>query len=437
MIELPHKLKRRPYQLPVYEAREQGISIFDLCWHRRSGKDLNAISFTQIELVQEVGLYWHMLPKYTQARKAIWHGMDNEGIPYIDRFHPDLIAKKNEQEMKIHFKNGSIWQLVGADNVDSLVGSNPKGIVFSEWPLMNPRTYQFLRPILAVNKGWAMFIYTPRGKNHAYRFHQQAQNDPEMFSQTLTIDDTGILTRADIEREKRLDPDLTEDLVQQEFYCNFEASIPGAYYSDQVKLAREQKRIGKVDYDPDLLVHTAWDLGYDDATAIIFFQLLGREIRIIDYAEHNGESILFYSSLLEQKKYRYGTHYLPHDAAAKELGSGKSIEEQLQEAGVNGTEIVTMVPVDHGIQSVRRLFNRFYFDAERCEHLIDCLTQYHKELDEDRSTPGHPFYRSKPEHDWASHGADALRYLAVGFSEEYLSDDDGTPTNDFSGGALG
>lgn len=223
-VALPYKHSIRSYQDPFWDAMEEGYKRACLIWHRRSGKDLSALNYTVTMMMSRVGIYYHCLPEYNQARKVIWDGMDNEGRRFLDAFPPELIASKNNHEMKIQMNNGSIWQLIGADSYDKVVGANPVGIVLSEWAISDryPQAWDYFRPMLLANNGWAVFCYTPRGRNHGFDLFQMALGNPEWFCQVLTVDDTGVVSREEIERERKAG--YSNDMIAQEYYCSFVAS---------------------------------------------------------------------------------------------------------------------------------------------------------------------------------------------------------------------
>lgn len=217
-ITLPHKWKPRPYQLRFLRAWDNGIKRFILVWHRRSGKDKTVFPQIPKKMFQRVGLYLYFLPKYTQAKKVIWNGADKDGFRLLGHIPEEIVKNKNETEMKIELVNGSILQMVGADNIDSLMGSNPLGVIFSEYSLMKSDVWNFIRPILVENDGWAGFIFTPRGMNHAWKLLQQAKESAEWFWEVLTADDTGIISKEKLEEEKRQMP---IDFFMQEYFCKF------------------------------------------------------------------------------------------------------------------------------------------------------------------------------------------------------------------------
>ncbi|MBA4098471.1 MAG: hypothetical protein C0484_17125 [Rhodospirillum sp.] len=264
--------------------------------------------------MQRVGNYWHMLPEASQARKAVWDAINSHtGLRRIDEAFPASIRLgQREEDMKIILANGSTWQLVGSDRFDSLVGAPPIGLVFSEYSLTNPAAWDHLRPILAENGGWAIFMLTPRGRNHAWNLYDVAKSQPTWFAEQLTVDDTKAIA-ADVVAAERASG-MSEDLVAQEYYCSFDAALPGAYYGKLLQNADTDRRIGRVPWAPDAVVHTAWDLGIGDSTAIWFAQTVGQETRLIDYYESFGVGLDHYAKILREKPYVYGEHILPHDA---------------------------------------------------------------------------------------------------------------------------
>lgn len=432
-IEIPNGWEPRGYQRRAWGALESGIKRAAIVWHRRAGKDSMSVNWTAASAFDRIGTYWHMAPTHRQVRKIVWDGIDKAGRRIIDQaFPPAVRARKNDQEMKVELVNGSIWQCVGSDNFDSLVGANPVGVVFSEWSLADPRAWDFVRPILAENGGWALFIYTPRGRNHGARLLDMARAEPDSwFAQVLTVEDTGAVPMEVIEQERR---ELTrqygeedaDKLIRQEWFCSFDAAIRGAYYADWMDKADRDGRIGKVPHVPEEPVHTAWDLGIGDSTAIWFFQVIGSEVRVIDYIEHAGLGLADYAGKLEAKPYRYGQHYLPHDANVSELGTGRRRIDLLHDMGITGW-VLPRTSVDDGIQAARHLLPRCQFDAEKCERGVDALRSYRRDWDEKLQN-----YRDRPLHDWSSHGADAFRYLALGLQEQPPKPSDKPPLVPFT-----
>jgi phage terminase large subunit len=375
-----------------------------LVWHRRGGKDLTSVNLCCMKMFQRVGTYWHVLPTYKQGRAIVWDGMDGTGRPFLDAFPKEIVTHKNNVEMQVTIINGSKYRVVGSDNIDSLVGTNPIGVIFSEYSLQDPHAWDYIRPILAENGGWAMFIFTPRGKNHGYKLHQMAERNPRWFHSTLGVQVTKAIKPEVIEDERQ--SGMAEELIQQEYYCSFDAPLVGAYYSTQMENALREKRITKVPWDPLLPVHTIWDLGVDDHTAIGFMQEYGMEFRFIDFYSASGEGLPHYAKKLKEFPYVYGTHYAPHDIKVKELGTGKTRWQTAKELGIT-FKIVEKHEIADGIEQVRNILPRVWFDETKCEYLVEALKSYRKEYDEVLKT-----YRSTPLHDWSSHPADMFRYFA-------------------------
>ena len=411
-IQIPHNFEPRPYELDSLKALDSGIKRALLLWHRRAGKDKTAINYCAKASQQRVGSYYYFLPTYQQGRKIIWEGMDYTGFPFIGHFPKEIVASTNHTEMKLVLTNGSIFRVIGSDNIDSIVGTNPVGCVFSEYALQDPQGWDYVSPILRENGGWAIFPYTPRGKNHGYDLYQMAQSNEDWFCQKLTVEDTfkedgsRIITEHDIEAERKAGK--SEEFINQEYYCSFQSPLEGSYYGKKMDLAYDEKRICNVPYDPDLLVDTWWDLGIGDSTAIIFVQQHFNEIRVIDYFEAQGEGLPYYASVLSSKKYNYGEHIAPHDIVVKELGTGMSRMETAQKLGIP-FKVARKLPIDDGINAVRSMLGQCWFDKTKCRVLIDALRHYHKEYD-----PRIKEWKAKPFHDWSSHACDAMRTGAVG-----------------------
>lgn len=331
--------------------------------------------------------------------------MDKNGKPFLSAFPKELVASKLDQEMTLKLKNGSIYQVAGTDNIDSLVGTNPIGIVFSEYSLQDPHAFDFLRPILNENEGWAWFNFTPRGRNHGATLFDRAVKNPNWFAERLTVDDTGIIPLSAIDEDRELG--MAEEIIQQEYWCSFDAPLVGAYYSKQMTAAANEGRIGLFPYDPMLPVQTAWDLGIDDSTAIWFYQVYPDAIKIIDFYENSGEGLLHYIKELDKKPYAYGDHWAPHDIEVREMSTGRSRREFAIQHGLR-FRVCPKMDVADGIEAVRGLLPTCYFNnTEPMEMGIEAMKQYQKEWDDKRKV-----YGSRPLHDWTSHAADAFRVLA-------------------------
>ena len=417
ILRLPNNWNPRDYQLPLWKALEQGCKRAVAVWHRRSGKDDVALHWTATQAIQKPATYWHLLPQSNQARKAVWDAVDpHTGIRRIDwAFPKELRETTREQDMLIRFKNGSTWQVVGSDNYNALVGSPPFGVVYSEYMLSDPNAWSFIRPIMSENGGWALFNGTPRGRNHLYGLYELGRNEPGWFSQLLTVKDTGAMTDAQLDKERReiareRGDDEAENIINQEYFCSWDAAIPGSYYGKLIAGLEVSGRIIEVDHDPRRPVITAWDLGVGDSTAIWFCQQTQFGLKIIDYYESSGVGADHYARVLKDKPYTYDYHILPHDADDREWGNNAtSRQDVLKSLGVRPLRVLKRASVDDGINSVRVILPACYFDQRKCERGLNALRQYQKRWDEKLKT-----FSSAPLHDWTSHAADAFRYLAQG-----------------------
>lgn len=422
-IELPNNWDPRPYQLPSWRAWQNGVKRFLLIWHRRAGKDDWALNLTAVAAHQRVANYWHCLPMYEQARKAIWEAINpHTGKRRIDEAFPLELRKRTDNgSMTIELKCGSIWKVVGSDNPNSLVGAPPAGIVFSEWALANPSSWAYLAPILAENGGWAAFITTPRGRNHVKSMLDMAQDNPAWYCEVLTPNETGfpvaLVEEQRAEYHGIFGVDAGDALIDQEYWCSFEAAILGAYFGREMLNAEMDGRIAQVDYDPMLPVHTVWDLGVGDNTAIWFYQQHFSQVRLIDYYEASGYAVTHYTDMLNERGYKYGLDWLPHDARVREWtnagpeGLAKTRLQTLIELKRN-PRIVPQHSLADGINAARRLIPSVVFDKARCERGMECLRQYRRIWDDKLKV-----FRDEPLHDWASHGASAFRYLALAVGE--------------------
>jgi hypothetical protein len=404
-IEIPYNWEPRDYQLPLFQAMESGVKRAACIWHRRAGKDLAALAYTTVAAMERVGIYWHLLPTLAQGRKVIWQGQTNDGRKFLDLWPKGLVTKVRNDEMRLELANGSSWQVVGSDNYDSLVGSNPIGVVMSEYSIALPAAWDFISPILAANGGWAMFLYTPRGRNHAWDLYDMARHNPEWFDTLLTVEDTDAIDMSVIDEERASGRD--EALIQQEYYCSFEAPRQGAYYAEQMMACDNENRIGAVAYDPHVPVETWWDLGIADSTVMWFAQRVGKEIHLIDYYEASGEPLDHYVKAIQGRGYVYSDHVLPHDVKARELISGKTREEVLRKLGIKPSVVKGHLVQDR-IEATRAMLSRCWFDRDKCQKGIEALRAYRHEWDERNEV-----YKARPLHDWASHGADAFGYGAM------------------------
>jgi phage terminase large subunit len=412
-ITLPNNWKPRAYQQRLWSYLEGGGKRAVAIAHRRWGKDDLALHWSAVSAMQRPATLWHMLPQISQGRRAIWAAVNpHTGKRRIDEAFPQAIrASTNENEMFIRFKNGSTWTVTGSDAYDSLVGSPPAGIVFSEWSRANPSAWAYLAPILVENQGWALFITTPLGRNHAQAMYTMGRNDSKWFAEISTVADTNAIPFDAVEAQRKeyhaLFGEAAGDaLIEQEYYCSFDSVIPGSYYAKEMTIAEREGRITQVDVDRNLPVHSAWDLGISDSTAIWCFQVNGQELRCVDYYEASGHGAQHYCEWLNSQNYR-GVDWVPHDARVREWSTGRTRIETLRGMG-RKPRLVPDASLQDGINAARITIPKVRFDAVRCARGIDCLKSYQAEWSEELRV-----YKKTPLHDWSSHGADAFRYLSL------------------------
>jgi hypothetical protein len=404
------KLKYRPRSVfEDYHNRKERWAV--IVAHRRCGKTVACINDLIVKALIENkphAQYAYIAPYYSQAKSVAWR--------YLERFSEPVLAKSNQSELWVELINGARIRLFGADNPDSLRGNFLDGVVLDEMADMKPSLWgEIIRPLLADRLGWATFIGTPKGHNAFYDIYNEATKKPNWYTKVLRADQTNLLAQSELDDAKA---SMSDNQYEQEFLCSFEAAILGAYYGQEMRRLTDLERITSIDYDPMFPCHTAWDLGFNDSTSIWWFQVVYGEIRVLDHHSSNGQSIPYYTGLLAQKEdefgYKYGFHYLPHDARAKTLASGgKSIIEQISaKIDIKHLKIVPNLSLQDGIQATRLALSRAWFD-NRCEEGIECLRQYQREWDDDKKV-----FRDRPKHDWTSHSADAFRYLSIVWKDE-------------------
>jgi phage terminase large subunit len=409
----------RAYQLPLWDYLEGGGTDANVVAHRRWGKDDVALHWAAVAAHQRIAPYWHMLPEYAQGRKAIWRAINpHTGRRRIDEAFPkELRAQTVDDEMFIRLKCGSTWQVIGSDNYDSLVGAPPAGITASEWARANPAAWAYLAPILAENGGWWLSITTPIGRNHAKAMLDRAKADPKAFAQVSTVEETGAIAMSIVEAQREkyhavFGEDAGDALIEQEYWCSFEAAVLGSYFGKALIAAEREGRIRSVPYEPELPVHTVWDLGKGANMAIWLFQIAHDGIRIIGCLQGAHDEVI--PDLVEKLMrlpYRWGIDFVPHDAKVKELGTGKTRVETLIALKRN-PQLVPDHRVQDGINAARLLLRRCWFDLEACADGLEALRQYKAEFDDVLKV-----FKNTPLHDWTSHFADAFRYLAMAARE--------------------
>lgn len=408
----------RDYQAPLWKFLHNGGKRAIAIWPRRHGKDDLALHYTACAAHERVGTYWHLLPQQNQARKAIWDAVDpHTGQRRIDNAFPLALRETTrEQDMLIRFKSGSTWQVIGSDNYDALVGTPPIGVVFSEYALSNPQAWSLIRPILLENNGWALFITTPRGRNHAQRMLDMARASDDWFAERLVATETNVFSAEALETERQeliieRGEEDGEAIFQQEYMTSFSAGLPGAYYAKTIDKIEAAGGIGYVPHNPAKKVHTCWDLGRNDATCIWFVQKNGDAWNVIDYYANTSVGIDHYVKKLTELAYVYGEHLMPHDAENEHLVSTTgSIAATAEGLGLKGVRIVPRTAsVANDINEVRQILPLCRFDKDKCAKGLDALRAYRRIWDEKLKA-----YRDTPLHDWASDPADAFRTFAIG-----------------------
>lgn len=383
------------------------------------------------EACRVTGVYYYFFPTYAQGKKIIWDGIDSSGVPLLHYIAHYLgmeprdaarVIKFNETELQITLptirggSQGSIIQLVGTDNLDSIMGTNPIGCIYSEYALQNPQAWSFTRPILEANGGWAVFVFTPRGDNHAFKLYEEACKSDKWFVSLKTVQDTvkhdgsPIISMDQINNMRR--EGESEDVIQQEYFCSFSGAQTGSFYSNLVNDCRNGGRVRPDIYDSTLPVDTFWDIGNGDSTVVGFRQVLHNELRWIDCYSAEREGLDHYASVLAEKarihKYRYRHHYFPHDMKVREFSTNESRIAAARRMGISPCSVVAKRPLYEGIDAVRRRFQRYWFDSQKCARLLNALSYYHKKWDKHGNV-----FSDMPDHDWTSHFADMVRYEAI------------------------
>lgn len=399
--EMPYEA--RP-QFEAFHDRTQRFAI--IVAHRRAGKTvacINDLIKAALDSTLPEPRFAYLAPYYAQAKDVAWS--------YLKRFlEPVPGVQFNESELRADLPNEGRIRLYGADNYDRMRGIYLDGVILDEFADMDPRAWtEVIRPALADRKGWAVFIGTPKGQNSFFDTWQRALADPDWFTLMLKASETGLIDVAELAAAAK---EMTPDQYAQEFECSFHAAVIGAFYAKEINAAEDEKRITSVPWEPSIRVHTAWDLGVGDSTAIWFAQQVGKEVRLIDYYESSGVGLDHYVKVLLGKRYVYGDHILPHDAEVREFGTGKTRVEMMRSLGLE-PRVIPAQSIDDGINAVRMLLPRCWFDAEKTAPGVKALREYRAEWDEK-----HKVLKNRPLHNWASHPSDAFRYLAQGLRED-------------------
>lgn len=407
VIDLGYRA-RKPFR--AFHARKQRWAC--IVAHRRAGKTVACV----MDLIDAAlrsskpnPRFAYVAPFYAQAKDVAWQ--------YLKQFTGNIPGvQHNESELRVDLPTGGRLRLYGADNYDRMRGIYLDGVILDEYADMDPRAWsEVLRPALSDRKGWAAFIGTPKGKNAFYDVYHEGKSQPDdWYTMQLKASQSGLVDDEELKDARRM---MTPEQYEQEYECSFDAAIVGAYYGRDIAQIAARKQIRAVPWEPTLPVYTGWDLGLDDSTAIWFAQHVGQEIRIIDYYETNNTALRDIArELLNVKPYTYAEHYLPHDVEVRELMTAVSRQESLEQLGIRPIVVAPRQHVADGINAVRNILPKCYFDEAATERGLECLKQYQREWDEKKKV-----FKERPLHDWTSHGADAFRYLATCFEPKTTS----------------
>ena len=396
----------------AYKPREQQLAIHDLMdskrfgvvvAHRRMGKTVSAINHLIKDAVlnqKDAPRYAYIAPTSGQAKRVAWD--------YLVKYAEPLGGTQNITELRVDFWGRRI-QLYGSDNPETLRGQYFDGVILDEIGDQNPKIWtDIVRPALADRKGWCLFIGTPKGHNHFKELRDRAETEDGWGLLEFKASETGVVDDTELKAAKN---EMGEDKYRQEFECSFDAAVEGSYYGQILNELEEKKHMQEIPREELSKTFTAWDLGMGDSTSIWVAQLVGSEIRLIDYYENHGVGLDHYVKWIRDNDYEKAEHILPHDVRVRELGTGKSRMEMLEEAGLE-IKIAPRMSLDDGIQAVRRLLPRCWFNVPKVQIGLNCLRNYRRDYDEKRKI----FYE-RPLHDWSSHGSDSFRYLALGLDE--------------------
>jgi len=400
VIEIPYK--PREHQLKVHELLD-GKRFAVVVAHRRFGKTVAALNHLIREAVlneKETPRYAYIAPTYGQAKRVAWD--------YLVKYTTPLGGTNNISELRVDFWGRRI-QLYGSDNPDSLRGQFFDGVIIDEVGDQNPKIWtDIVRPALTDRKGWCLFIGTPKGHNHFKELRDRAEKEEGWGLLEFKASETGVVDETELKAAKN---EMGEDKYRQEFECSFDAAVEGSYYGQMLNELEDKKHMQEIPREEISRTFTAWDLGMGDSTSIWVAQLVGTEVRLLDYYENHGVGLDHYVKWIKDNDYSKAEHILPHDVRVRELGTGKSRLEMLEDSGLE-VKIAPRMGLDDGIQAVRRLLPRCWFNVPKVQNGLNCLRNYRRDYDEKRK-----IFFERPLHDWSSHGSDSFRYLALGLDE--------------------
>lgn len=440
-IRLPHIYSARWYQQDFWDAfhsegRHKGkkYRIFVKVWHRRGGKDMTDWNAAIERTAEEPMTTKYAFPTSDMAKDNLWESYTNDGLRFTDFVPMDLRVRRNRTDdglndtyKQIDLVSGGNIRVISAHKPDRLRGGNSKLFVLSEFQAMDPRVIDIIMPIIRLNGGALLVNMTANGDSAAKTMLEYWKTQEDVYVSEISIADTKLLSEKEMEsifnetiaayRARGLSEEEAIAFVRQEYYCDWSAPVIGSYFGAAMKRAEEEKRITKVPHEENLPVETWWDLGVDDSMSIWFVQLFNREIRLIDYYENSGEGFAHYARVLKgqqegyerMKYYNYSRHLAPHDIKVRNMGEdAKTRLEVAKGVGINFTPVKRVAQKEDGIEAIRTILSRCWFDQEKCLRGIGALKGYKKEFNELLQV-----YNDKPIHDWTSHGTDAFQTGAL------------------------
>jgi hypothetical protein len=421
-IPIPFGISPRHYQTEVLQAvleEKNALSII----HRRAGKDVISMQAWLLRGLTRIGTHLYLLPLQLQARQVVWKGMDFDGRPFLSAIPECLIAKKNEARMEIDLINGSRLVLGGSNNFNGMMGTNPVTIIYSEFSLHNPLARQYLNPILVQNGGIEILQYTPRGKNHGFDVLESVRDNPKYLIQHLSVeqtfkeDGTRVITEEQIEDARKRG--MSEEMIRQEFYVDFDVGNIGAYFTREIADMEREGRVCDFPPNPNLPLHSVWDLGGTDATAGWLFQVDGLYINLLAIIHESGHGLKYYLEQAEKIRnnmgLRWGNHFMPHDVKQGHQG-WESTESRLMQARRAGWifQVTPKVNFEDGIESLRYMFPKIRLHKSNCQIGLRAMRDYSRQYDEVKA-----LFMPKPLDNWATHIVDSLRYLSTNYRRLY------------------
>lgn len=435
VISLPHIYEARDYQEPFWDAFHSGrYRTFVKVWHRRAGKDMTDWNAAIERGAEEPMTIKYGFPTNDMARDNLWESYTNDGLRFTEFFPLDLRVRKNKTDdglndsiKRIEYISGGSIRVMSFHKPDRARGGNSKLFVLSEFQAMDPRIIDIITPIVEANGGVVLINLTANGDGAAKGMWEVWENDPDVWTSMLTVDDTSVFTSEQMDRIRRqtvasyvargLSEEEGNAFVDQEYYCSFDSPVVGSYFGAAMRRAKDEGRITRVPYESQLPVHTFWDLGVDDSMSIWFVQFFNREIRLIDYYESSGEGFAHYAKVMRGQlegfermgNYVYGRHYAPHDIKVRNMGEdARSRLEIARTLGIKFEVVKRVSAKEDGIEAIRTILSRCWFESEYCKRGIDAVKGHKKEWNDMLMV-----YKDHPLHDWTSHGVDALQTLAL------------------------